>query len=193
MLMIVFLEVSVKVMAELFIVCGVPGSGKSLLGKRLAMKVKGVFLDRDTLMGPLVDVALEASGLDSGDLDSSLGKALTKAGTVAVEDVALENLVNGVNVVVVLPYSNRVEAGWVDRFVSAGFVPKVVWLRLDDLDVVRERLEFRSSVRDGVTLANWDRFVSLVQLDSPVGEFVEVDALLDSDDAFEVAVRLLGL
>lgn len=140
-----------------------------------------------------LDAILEAAGLDSGDLDSSLGKALTKAGTVAVEDVALENLVNGVNVVVVLPYSNRVEAGWVDRFVSAGFVPKVVWLRLDDLDVVRERLEFRSSVRDGVTLANWDRFVSLVQLDSPVGEFVEVDALLDSDDAFEVAVRLLGL
>ena len=54
-----------------YIVCGAPGAGKTTYGKKLAAEKKAAFLDIDTATERLVRLALEKSGHDPDDRDST--------------------------------------------------------------------------------------------------------------------------
>ena len=54
-----------------YITLGGAGSGKSTLSRRVSSLTGAVYLDKDTLAGPLVQVALEALGQDPTDRESN--------------------------------------------------------------------------------------------------------------------------
>lgn len=179
---------------RVFLFVGAPGSGKSTVGRLFAEDVGAAFIDRDVLMGSIVDAALVEGGGVAGDLDSVLGKNLSRAAYSALESVVCDVAAFGVDVVAVAPYSSRVLDGWLDGFKSLGVDPVVVWFKVEDVKLLRERIIGRGAVRDGLTLQNWGRFVSMVCLDAPVGEHIVVDAAgLDVEGIFEFLVDELGL
>ncbi|MFF2486219.1 AAA family ATPase [Microbacterium sp. NPDC058062] len=147
-----------------YITLGGAGSGKSTLSKHLSALTGAAYLDKDTLAGPLVRVALEAYGQDPSDRESN-AMYLEKVMPAEYETLfaaAGRNLELGHSVVIDAPFVAYLEdedflrrstenARWPD-------VRIVVITVQTSPDVVRQRLLDRGSDRDRVKLAEWDTY-----------------------------------
>ncbi|MDF2444313.1 MAG: hypothetical protein JWR01_2516, partial [Subtercola sp.] len=129
-----------------YITLGGAGSGKSTLSKLISSVTGAVYLDKDTLAGPLVRLAMEAFGQDPSDRESN-NLYLEKIMPVEYETLfaaAGQNLELGLSVVLDAPfvaYLNDPEflQNSVD---SAGWPPariRVIQVRTSP-DVVKQRL-----------------------------------------------------
>ncbi len=147
-----------------YITLGGAGSGKSTLSRRLSSLSGALYLDKDALAGPLVQVALEAFGQDPSDRESNAlyRERVMPAEYDALFAVAGRNLELGHSVVIDAPFVaylddpdflRRItaEAGWPAAQV------RVIHVRTS-ADVVRQRLTDRGSERDRAKLADWDSY-----------------------------------
>lgn len=162
------------------VIVGPPGSGKTTLAHAVARRLGGVVVDQDTLMGPLVAVALTAAGLGPEELDSPyFVKNLSQAAFESAAQVAAEAASSGVPVLLVAPFDNRSRVGWRDQMEQAlGVAPSrllVVWLDAST-DLLRVRLMARAAQRDSWKLANWPEYAAKVVLAAPDGAYMRVDA-----------------
>ncbi|MGN7862820.1 AAA family ATPase [Microbacterium sp. 22303] len=145
-------------------VVGPAGSGKSTVARELARGASAVYLDKDTLAGPLVEAALAASGHESTDRESSdfYRTRLMPSEYTALFAVAGDNLRLGHDIVLDAPFAayldrpdfflrSTAEGGWP---ASCLFVLRI----LAPEAVIKTRLVTRGLARDVAKLGDWDAF-----------------------------------
>lgn len=147
-----------------YITLGGAGSGKSTLSQRLSAETGAVYLDKDTIAGPLVRVALDALGQDPSDRESNgvYVSAIMPAEYETLFAAAGTNLALGHSVVLDAPFVAYLDdPGFLSRSIArAGWPPsriQVIRVRASP-EVVRRRLVERGSERDRVKLADWDGY-----------------------------------
>lgn len=181
-----------------FITLGGAGSGKSTLSKRLAEVSGAVYLDKDTLAGPLVQLVLEALGQDPHERETNR-MYLDRVMPVEYDTlfaVARSNLELGRSVVLDAPFVAYLgdadylaeaaeRAGWPQARI------RVVHVRTSS-ETVRQRLVARGLERDRAKLADWATYWQRFGSRScawTTGEHSTVDN--DGDDAEAQLIRLL--
>lgn len=147
-----------------YFVLGGAGSGKSTLSRRLSTLSGAAYLDKDTLAGPLVRVALEAFGQDPSDRESNplYIEKVMPAEYETLFAAAGRNLELGRSVVLDAPFVAYLDdPGFLRRSAERASWPevriRVIHVRAS-ADEVRRRLIERGSERDRAKLEQWDTY-----------------------------------
>ena len=139
-------------MGQAFIICGSPGSGKSVYGKALAEKRGAVLLDIDFSTERLIRLSLAESGYDPDDRDSAYFKKTFRQPIYdTLFDIARQNL-SWIDVIIVGPYTREIR---------------------------KERLIRRGNQRDMLKLQDWDNHLKYYGDEKPP-EFPHV--FIDTSD-----------
>ena len=175
--------------AQAWLVCGAPGSGKSVLGRALAADVGAVLLDQDVLTGPLTGVVARLVGAEPEDLDDPrLRAALGGAPYDALLDTARDNLAIGRDIVVIAPFTLALGSEAAVRATAERLATTrihVVWADCHPDELLR-RLRERGSARDRRKLADFATWLARVR-QPPAAEHVRVDTSLPIDAQLAVA------
>ncbi|MEU6023485.1 GntR family transcriptional regulator [Micromonospora sp. NPDC047134] len=182
---------------RVILIGGYPGSGKTELGRILARETGWPMLDKDTLTRPVVEAALETLGQSPHDRESQ-----TYLNTIrpreyeALQDAASENVQCGNSVIVTAPFIREFnDPAWMARtrayYEAAKAIPTVVWVYCDG-DTMLTYVRRRGAARDAFKLADWDRYLSGINLDfRPPGEHFVVDNCASSRPLQEQAKELV--
>jgi predicted kinase len=151
-----------------YIVCGAPGAGKTTYGKKLAAEKKAAFLDIDTATERLVRLALEKSGHDPDDRDSTHFKRhYRKPIYEQLFDTARDNL-PFTNVVITGPFTKEMQdETWPDMLSKHLGTPVEVHYVFCQPEIRRERLEKRADPRDKAKLETWDSYIKYYGDENP--------------------------
>ena len=151
---------------KLILIGGVPGSGKTYIGKELARSI-GLFIDKDTMSRFFTERMLQLLGSHVDDRESEI--YLANVRSLEYETMikhALENLELGRSVICSAPFIREFsDSQWLDdisleaELIDAEVIK--VWIHVD-LPTARERIIARGASRDNWKLANWDTYASTV-------------------------------
>ncbi|GAA2719310.1 AAA family ATPase [Cellulomonas aerilata] len=182
------------------VVVGSAGSGKSTVAREIARRCTAVYLDKDRLAGPLVEVALSAGGHAPQEREDSAfyREAVMPAEYASLLSVAADNVRLGLSVVIDAPFAGYLnQPHFLETATEAAAWPDVdtVVLRVvTSEEETRRRLRARGLVRDRAKLAMWDTFWSTWGRSTIDWVGVSVMELDNSDtpDLREVLSRLGG-
>ena len=155
---------------RLIVFAGHAGTGKSTLAKRalpLIIKKTGedfFFLDKDTVYGSYSAHVMELTTKNPNDRDSPYYlENLRDYEYQGLIDIAQENLLLGVNVLLVGPFSKEIQSGRMFDAQALGIPPQtsiqIAWIDLEELEA-RRRMEKRADPRDEWKLEHWDQYVA---------------------------------
>ncbi|MGQ2914578.1 AAA family ATPase [Microbacterium aurantiacum] len=147
-----------------YITLGGAGSGKSTLAKHLSILSGAVYLDKDSVAGPLVRLAMEAFEQDPSDRESNplYVSRIMPAEYETLFDVAGRNLEIGHSVVLDAPFVAYLDdPDFLQRATEKAAWPSAL-IRVLHInaspEVVRHRLIERGNERDRAKLGNWDAY-----------------------------------
>lgn len=147
-----------------YITLGGAGSGKSTVSRHISEYTGALYLDKDVLAGPLVELALESLGQRASDRESNelYLRRVMPIEYDAVFAVAGQNLTLGHSVVLDAPFvaylsdpdylrTQVARASWPDVHIR---VIQVV----ASAETVKRRLIERANARDRIKLNDWDNY-----------------------------------
>ena len=174
---------------QMIFVVGVAGTGKSTVAEAITQKIPSVYLDRDTVAGRYTDAFLAFNGLDPDDRDSQF--FLEHCRDVEYDitmAVALENQKLGKDIILVAAFTRELKnPTWIEAQLARigrtlqDVKIKVLLVYLSDMDVQRERIIGRATVRDSWKLANWDEYAKRLK-DPEINWAIPSDAILRFDN-----------
>ncbi|WP_252178424.1 AAA family ATPase [Endozoicomonas sp. 4G] len=176
--------------AKLILVGGVPGSGKSYIGKELS-KGRCIFIDKDTISRFYTEKLLELLGSHKDDRESEI--YLTNVRSIEYETLlkhAFENVRLGNNVVCSAPFISELNnKDWVNNLELETEIADakliLVWIYADE-KTARERIISRGASRDNGKLADWDSYINSINHTPP-----ELDDLVIIDNTSFSEVTLI--
>jgi len=159
--------------SKLILIGGVPGSGKTYIGKQIS-KDAGVFIDKDTISRFFTEALLEALGACKDDREGQI--YLSKVRGLEYDTMrkqAFENLNLGHDVICSAPFIQEfIDQKWIndieiDLEIEDAELIKI-WIQVDER-TARERLISRRADRDNGKLSSWDEYVKIVKHAPPEG------------------------
>ena len=155
-------------MAQVIIVCGSPGSGKTTYGKRLAERTGAMFLDIDTATERLVRLSLKESGGNPDDRDSLDFKRVYREPVYEqLFDIARDNLPFN-QVVIAGPFTQEIrDSHWPRKLSRRLSVPVAVHYVRCSPAIRRERLMSRANARDTAKLEDWEQYIQYYGQEAP--------------------------
>lgn len=166
---------------KIVVVVGTPASGKTKLGRRIARDLKLAVSDKDHVTGQLLKAIMADAGFDSEDYSQTSLNRYREAIYGCMEDVAKDNLNVGMGTVIISPYADRGDEGWLERLkfrvdpegLAEWFV---VWVRITPEDALG-RVTARNSPRDVIKLRDWEGFVGSTFWGAPSCNHLAVEAM----------------
>jgi predicted kinase len=182
---------------HVLLIGGYAGSGKTELGRIVAKETGWPMLDKDTLTRPVVEGALEAMGYSPHDRESEVYVSKIRPREYeALTSAMTENLQCGNGSVVTAPFIREfTESAWINRVQATctdlGATLSLAWLYCD-ADTMHTYVRHRGAARDAAKLADWQGYLSAIDLDlrPPVPHFV-IDNAASSDPLQEQARTLV--
>jgi DNA-binding transcriptional regulator YhcF (GntR family)/predicted kinase len=149
---------------------GYAGSGKSELGRMIVRETGWGMFDKDTTTRAVVEAALEALGLPGSDRESvTYLDIIRPAEYTALMSAMVENVACGASVILAAPFLRELsDRTWLDQAKAQcddlGAQLNVVWV-VCDADSMRGYIKHRDARRDDWKLANWDTYLSSINLE----------------------------
>lgn len=158
---------------KLIIIGGLPGSGKTKIGKELSKLVGGaIFLDKDTLSRSLVEAMLVLLGSTKDDRESDIYKTHVRPLEYDVMlKQALENVELGKIAVMSAPFIKElyspewIESIRVDVDMSDSEL-HLVWVECST-NTIKSRLIDRNASRDKWKILHWDEYIKSLPSELP--------------------------
>ncbi len=158
---------------RIILVAGYAGSGKTRVGKDLARRLQGCYLDKDTMSSPLVERLLAELDQPAGDRDGAVYRAIVRPleyeGLMAA---GLEAAELGAEVILSAPFLVQLtDPQWATNLASGASERevqlRVVWVAAN-LKTLQRRMRERGSPRDAKKLADWHNYAA--ELDERLDE-----------------------
>ena len=154
---------------RLILFAGHAGTGKSTLAKKALPQIiektgeDFFFLDKDTVYGAYSAHVMELTTNNPNDRDSPFYlENLRDWEYSGLIDIARENLLLGVNVILVGPFSKEINSGKMFDPKALGIPAetsiRLAWIDLAE-DEAKRRMEKRADPRDNWKLTNWSQYV----------------------------------
>jgi len=154
---------------RLILFSGHAGTGKSTLAKKalpIIIEKTGedfFFLDKDTAYGAFSAQMMKLTTGNANDRDSPFYLENIRDWEYSgLIDVARENLMLGVNVILVGPFSKEIQSGRMFSPQALGIpletIIRLAWIDLEENEA-RRRMQHRADPRDNWKLEHWDRYV----------------------------------
>src|SRR3954454_20943791 len=119
---------------RMILVAGYAGSGKTRVGKDIARRLRGCFLDKDTISGPFVEQLLVELGQPEGDRDGDVyRKVIRPLEYESLLAAGLEAASLGADVILSAPFLVQLtNPEWTTQLISQadeyGVQVRVVWV-----------------------------------------------------------------
>lgn len=182
---------------QVVIVGGYAGSGKTELGRVISRETQWAMLDKDTITRPVVEAALELLGQPPSDREGELYLThIRPAEYEALINTMIENVECGVSVILTAPFLREItDRAWLDRIKSRcdslSAKLTIVWVACD-AESMRFYIKHRGAARDSWKLANWESYLSSINIDfRPDFDHFVVDNSRGSSPLREQAIKLL--
>ncbi|MFC3449845.1 AAA family ATPase [Amycolatopsis speibonae] len=183
---------------QVVFVGGFAGSGKTELGRVLARETGWSILDKDTTTRSVVEVALELQGLSPNDRESDVYvNKIRPREYEALIGTMTENVQCGNSAIVTAPFIREFsDAAWVSRIQATckdlGATPHFVWVYCD-ASTMHTYVRHRGAARDATKLANWETYISGIDLElRPPVPHIVIDNSASSKPLQDQARNLLA-